>query len=55
VFDLLAVDQLTERRPSAHARLEAELGLPLLREVERQLEVPGLARPRRRRRHLRAA
>jgi hypothetical protein len=42
---------MTAPRRSARARLESELGRPLLRELERALELEGrLMEPRRRRR-----
>jgi hypothetical protein len=51
VLDLVAVDRMTAQRPSARARLEADLGRPLVRELERTLELEGrLVEPRRRRR-----
>jgi len=51
VLDLVAVDRMTEPRSSARARLESELGRPLVRELERALELEGrLVEPRRRRR-----
>ena len=51
VLDVVAVDRLATPRRSARARLESELGRPLLRELERALELEGrLVEPRRRRR-----
>ena len=51
VLDVVGVDRMTTPRPSARARLESELGRPLLRELERELELEGrLVEPRRRRR-----
>jgi hypothetical protein len=49
--DLRALARVVEDRRPARARLEAELGLPLLRELDRRLELGGrLAAPRPRRR-----
>jgi hypothetical protein len=51
VLDVVAVDRMTTPRAGVRARLEAELGRPLLRELERTLELEGrLVEPRRRRR-----
>jgi len=51
VLDVVAADRMTAPRPGARARLEAELGRPLVRELERALELEGrLVEPRRRRR-----
>jgi hypothetical protein len=50
-LDVVAVERMTAQRRSARARLESELGRPLLRELERALELEGrLVEPRRRRR-----
>jgi hypothetical protein len=56
VVDVVAVDRMTAPRRSARARLESELGRPLLRELEQVLELEGrLVEPRRRRPHPDAA
>lgn len=56
VHDVVAVERMTAPRSSARARLEAELGRPLLRELERALELEGrLVESRQRRRLLDAA
>ncbi len=56
VSDVVALERMTDdRRAAARVRLEAKLGRPLLRELERQLDVEGLLAPRRRRRTTRRA
>ncbi len=49
VADLVAVDRMTTPARSARARLEAELGRPLLRELEVVLELEGRLVPLRHR------
>jgi hypothetical protein len=49
VADLLAIDRMTTPgRPGARVRLEAQLGRPLVRELEQALGLEGKLRPRRR-------
>lgn len=55
VLDVVAVERMTAPRVSARARLEAELGRPLLRELERTLELEGRLVESRQRRRLRDA
>jgi hypothetical protein len=55
VLDVVAADRMTAPRPSARARLQAELGRPLLLELERELGLEGRLAERRHRRGLRVA